>query len=272
LPNEPENSFTAGFIPVLSRRMNSLQKAIALSANLLRIAVGKPKRLSHVLGTALHASNEVVDSNFDLLRLRPVDVNQLLPESGQPWRILLDLFPQTYASVSVLEFTCLVLLMKSAKATRIFEFGTYMGVSITQFALNLPPESVIYTLDLPDNTTNTLLSISDPDEAAIAFEKRKGALVPPDVKPRVTFLEKDSAAFDESPLAGLIDFVFVDGAHSYDYVKNDSEKGWRMLRSGGVMAWHDFRMQDPDVVRYLLESPYQPARILNTSLAFARKP
>jgi len=64
----------------------------------------------------------------------------------------------------------------------------------------------------------------------------------------------------------------VDGAHSYDYVKNDSEKGWRMLRSGGVMAWHDFRMQDPDVVRYLLESPYQPARILNTSLAFARKP
>ncbi|HUA67287.1 MAG TPA: hypothetical protein VMA13_01955, partial [Candidatus Saccharimonadales bacterium] len=60
--------------------------------------------------------------------------------------------------------------------------------------------------------------------------------------------------------------------HNYDYVKNDSEKGWRMLRSGGMIAWHDCRPQDPAVVRYLLESSYEAIRISSTSLAFARKP
>ncbi len=244
----------------------------ALSSNLLKIAVRNPKRLSHVLGTALHATTEVVDPNFDLLRARQTDVNELLPESGDPWRVHLALFPKTYASVSVLEYTCLIALMKRAKATRIFEFGTYMGASITQIALNLPPESVIYTLDLPENTASTLLSIPDPHEVAIAAETCKGALIPSDLKQRITFLRQDSAAFDDAPHAGKIDFVFVDGAHSYDYVKNDSEKGWRMLRSGGIIVWHDFRTPDPDVVRYLLESSYQPSRILNTSLAFAQKP
>jgi predicted O-methyltransferase YrrM len=208
---------------------------------LLSIASRNPKRLSHVLGTALAASDDVVDPALDLLRMPHVDVSELLPESAEASRIHLVMYGKTYASISDLEFICLVKLMKRAAAVRVFEFGTYLGISITQLALNLPPESVIYTLDLPDDSTSTRLSIDDPHEAAITLEKRRGSLIPPDVKPRITFLQQDSAAFDESPHAGTIDFVFVDGAHSYDYVKNDSEKGWRMLRSGGIMAWHDVR-------------------------------
>ena len=69
-----------------------------------------------------------------------------------------------------------------------------------------------------------------------------------------------------------MDFVFVDGAHNFEYVKNDSEKGWRMLRSGGIMAWHDCRHQDPGVVRYLLQCRYKPSRVLGTTVAFAIKP
>ena len=69
-----------------------------------------------------------------------------------------------------------------------------------------------------------------------------------------------------------MDFIFVDGAHSYDYVKNDSQKAWQMLRSGGIVAWHDCRVADPDVVKFLLESDYKPKRIIGTSLAFAIKP
>ena len=50
----------------------------------------------------------------------------------------------------------------------------------------------------------------------------------------------DSAKFDPTPYESKMDLVFVDGAHSADYVRNDSEKGWRMLRPGGVLVWHDF--------------------------------
>ena len=206
------------------------------------------------------------------MRLGQVGVDQLIPESMEAFRLQLAVFPKTHASVSVFEFLSLVLLMKRVAATRVFEFGTYKGVSITQLALNLPPESLIYTLDLPEDSAVTRLLIPDPDEAAITVEKGKGTLVPPELKGHITFLQQDSATFDESPYVEGIDFVFVDGAHSYDYVKNDSEKGWRMLCKGGIIAWHDVRTPDPDVVRFLVESSYQPIRITNTALAFAVKP
>ena len=162
--------------------------------------------------------------------------------------------------------------MKRARARSVFEFGTYKGVSITQLALNLPADSRIFTLDLPDEPATTRFAIADQEDAVIAVEKGKGALIPSELRPRIQFLQQDSAAFDESPYAGQMDFVFVDGAHNYDYVRNDSEKGWRMLRSGGIIAWHDCRAQDPAVVRYLLESSFQPALISGTTLAFAIKP
>src|SRR5262249_23258031 len=156
----------------------------------------------------------------------------------------LALFPKTHASISPLEFSCLVLLMNKARTRNIFEFGTYKGVSITQLALNLPADAKIYTLDLPAEPSATRFAIADPEDAVIAAEKGKGALVPAELRPRITFLQKDSAQFDESPYVGQMDFVFVDGAHNYDYVRNDSEKGWRMLRPGGIIAWHDCRIQD----------------------------
>jgi predicted O-methyltransferase YrrM len=137
--------------------------------------------------------------------------------------------------------------------------------------LNLPPDSTICTLDLPDESLNTQFA-TDPEDAAIAVETGKGSLVPAELRPRIQFLKCDSAKFDETPFLGKMDFVFVDGAHNFDYVKSDSEKGWRMLRSGGIIAWHDCRHQDPGVVRYLLQSSLQPARITGTTVAFATKP
>lgn len=252
--------------------MNSFQKALSLGFRLVKIGVGNPRRLSHVLGTALYATDEVIDRSRDLLRIPSTDINDLLPAAGNPGEIKLAIFPKTYASISFLESVALILLMKRAEAKRIFEFGTYKGFSITQLALNLPPETEIYTLDLPEGPIRTHFAIADPEDAIIAVEQGKGTLVPATLRPRIKFLQQDSAAFDETPFAGRMDFVFVDAAHNYDYVKNDSEKGWRMLRSGGIIAWHDCRHQDPGVVRYLLQSPFQPVRVTGTTVAFATKP
>ena len=250
--------------------MNQLQKTAHLGFRLLKIVATNPRRLSHVLGTALSASDDVADTSCDLLQLPTVDVNDLLPV-GAPWEIKMLMFPKTHASISLLEFTALLLLLKRAEARQVFEFGTFKGISITQFALNLPPGSTICTLDLPDESLNTQFA-TDPEDAAIAVEAGKGSLVPAELRPRIQFLKSDSAKFDETVFAGKMDFVFVDGAHNFEYVKSDSEKGWRMLRSGGIIAWHDCRHQDPGVVRYLLQCPFKPARIMGTTVAFATKP
>lgn len=251
--------------------MNLAKKAARLLKLVLKFTVTRPNRLSHVMGCALAAAEEVNDPETDLLRFPYVAPEDILPEEGNLSTITLGLFNKTHASLSVLEWITLVLLLKKAKAQSVFEFGTYKGVSITQLALNLAQDSQIRTLDLPDQSSIEL-KISDPDELQIAREGGKGSLVPEHIRARVQFLKQDSAKFDASSLAGKVDFIFVDGAHSYDYVRNDSQKAWQMLRSGGIVAWHDCRVADPDVVKYLLESDYNPKRIIGTSLAFAIKP
>jgi predicted O-methyltransferase YrrM len=252
--------------------MNSFQKAGRLGVRLLKVAVTRPRRLRHVLGATMAAVSEVADPSCDLLAVPRVGIKDILPANGGPWKIEVALFPKTYASILEIEFLALLAMMKSIDATRIFEFGTYKGVSVTQFAMNVSGESRVYTLDLPEETQETKLDISDPDEAKIARESGKGSLVPKELVSRINFLHQDSALFDETPFLGQMDFVFVDGAHSYSYVKNDSEKGWRMLRKGGIIAWHDFRPDDPDVVRYLLQCPFRPSLVMGTTVAFARKP
>ena len=251
--------------------MASLRKLFHFGFRLVRIAFGNPTRLSHVLGTAFAASEEVSARSLDLLRLPQVTVEDLLPEDGHI-RASFAFFPKTNASVSVLEFVCLVLLLKKTPAVSIFEFGTYKGVSITQLALNVTQGARILTLDLPEEPAVTAFDISFQKDAVIARETGKGALVPPDVRSQITFLKQDSATFDETPFLEQMDFIFVDGAHNLAYVRNDSEKGWRMLRPGGIIAWHDCVVHDPDVVRFLLAFPHDVKRIAGTSLAYASKP
>lgn len=250
--------------------MDSLRKLVEFGSRLARVTFSNPGRLPHILGSALSASREVSRPSHDLLRLPRVAVEDLLPETGEV-RAHFAFLPKTNASVSVLEFVSLVLLLKRTAGGNIFEFGTYKGASITQLALNVSPGARIYTLDLPEQSSPTAFDISFQKDATIARETGKGALVPADIRPRIIFLKQDSATFDESPYRDQIDFVFVDGAHNRDYVRNDSEKGWRMLRPGGIIAWHDFVPADPDVVRYLLSCPYRPKSIYGTTLAFAQK-
>jgi hypothetical protein len=50
---------------------------------------------------------------------------------------------------------------------------------------------------------------------------------------KIKQLWADSAHFDEQPYRDRMDLVFVDTAHSYEYVRNDSGKALSMVRRGG---------------------------------------
>src|SRR5262245_66426227 len=110
--------------------MNSVQKTARLFSLLAQVAFRNPGKLRHVLGTAAAAAEEVANPDLDLSRFRDVHVNDLLPEAGLQERATLALFHNSHASVSVLEFICLVLLMTKARERNVLEFGTYNGLSI----------------------------------------------------------------------------------------------------------------------------------------------
>jgi predicted O-methyltransferase YrrM len=245
-----------------------IHKLLQLCGNLLRITLHNPWDLKYVLGVSNWAAREIVDPVADVRSIPSVDVLDICPGT-QRW--ILQSFPSVGASVSPMECAALAALTRLVGAKRIFEFGTYKGVSTTQLALNVDAGGMVLTLDLPEDHPAYSLPILNPGERQIAAEGGKGILIPPDLLDRVTFLRADSATFDESPYMGAIDLVFVDGAHSYEYVKNDTEKGWKMLRPGGVLAWHDCVASHRDVVRYIKECPYDASLVKGTALAFAIK-
>jgi len=220
------------------------------------------------MGVANWVAGEIVDPVADVRSIPEVDVLNICPGTR---RWTLQSFPSVGASVSPLECAALAALAHRAKAKRIFEFGTYKGVSTTQLVLNVEAGGMVFTLDLPEDHPAYSLPIPKPEEQAIAAEGGKGILIPRDLLDRVTFLQADSASFDETPYLESMDLVFVDGAHSYDYVKNDTEKGLKMLKLGGLIAWHDCVPSHRDVVRYLKECGLDVMRVQGTALAFAFK-
>lgn len=48
-------------------------------------------------------------------------------------------------------------------------------------------------------------------------------------------------------------FVYIDGNHDYQYVKQDIELWWPRLRNGGIIAGHDFCEHTPGVMQAVHE-------------------
>jgi len=158
-------------------------------------------------------------------------------------------------NVNLSELAVLNALCQTFKPGEIFEIGTFDGRTTLNLALN--SEAKIHTLDLPAeelDSSNVVGAdkryVDKPSSGARFTSPPHNQL--PCVK-RITQLLGDSAKFDFSPWHGKIDFVFVDGAHSYDFVVNDSEVALNLLgEQGGVIVWHDYGVW-PDVAQALKE-------------------
>lgn len=246
-----------------------LTKTNQFLSRILKIGAKNPRDIQYIFGIANAAAEAIANPQADTRCFERINVLDLADATT---RWTLQLFPGVGASVSPMECAALAALIAKTNASRVFEFGTYKGVSTTQLALNISPQGRVFTLDLPEDHPAYSLEISKESERAIASEKGKGILVPADLRDRVTFLRFDSAKFDTTPYLESMDLVFVDGAHSYDYVENDTIKGWKMLRSGGAIAWHDCVSSHPDVVRFLKGFRSDIKLVDGTAIAFAVKP
>jgi hypothetical protein len=88
---------------------------------------------------------------------------------------------------------------------------------------------------------------------------------------KITRLYGDSATFDFAPYHGTIDLFFIDGAHSYEYVRSDTINALACCHPGSIIAWHDFgRVGVNGVSRWLrrLSRRYQIYSVPGGSLAF----
>jgi len=182
-----------------------------------------------------------------------IDVKQLFPGLYHQTVSILDLGSRP-SGPTFFETYLLVSLIKFLAARTIFEFGTSEGRTTLQFALNVPEDATIYTLDLPEKHSATRFDQAFPNEAS--FRKLPvGGLFQNDARSgRIKQLLQDSATMDFEPFRGKMDFVFIDGDHSMRYVESDSANAFSMLSPGGVILWHDYAGIWPDVPRYLRDT------------------
>jgi predicted O-methyltransferase YrrM len=152
-------------------------------------------------------------------------------------------------------------LVAVLKPNSVFEIGTYNGFTALHFAYNTSEHAKVYTLDLPSDyevcSKGSKKGYSYDDILVIELSKqnidRRIFKKDPHGK-KIVELFGDSKTFDFSPYHAKIDLVFIDGNHSYDFVKSDTENAFKMLSERGVIIWHDFDyIIHRDVFRYLNE-------------------
>ena len=146
----------------------------------------------------------------------------------------------------------LVSLGKALDATNVFEIGTYNGLTALTLAMNLP-SAVIHTLDLPTDATPALPLFWQDHSNRIRFERLVYEGTP--YEERVVAHRGDSAVFDFSQFDASAELVYIDGAHSYEYVSNDSAAAFRMLADIGAIVSDDYWRQVPNVARFLHAHP-----------------
>lgn len=176
------------------------------------------------------------------------------------------------------DIVSLCLLCQALQPKLIFEIGTAQGYTSLHFALNSPAESQVYTLDLPRGyAAPPALKTTAMDEFQMGMYV--GVMdylfhnTP--VEHKINCLYGDSATFDYSPYRGRVDLFFIDGAHSYEYVRSDTQNALACCHSGSFIAWHDFgRAGLNGVSRWLQElaQTYEIYSIPGGSLAFMRVP
>ncbi len=175
--------------------------------------------------------------NRPVPQLPTIEVRELVPED-LPIQIREPI--EADGNISLVEIAVISKLIKTRHPATIFEIGTFDGRTTLNMAANSPPDTRIYTLDLPAQA-ETELPI-DPGEEKYIEKPTSGArFIGTDCEPKIRQLYGDSAVFDFSPYYNTVDMIFVDGAHSYEYVLHDSMQALKLLRDGkGLILWHDY--------------------------------
>jgi predicted O-methyltransferase YrrM len=143
-------------------------------------------------------------------------------------------------NVTVQELVVLNRLVASRRPQLIFEIGTFDFRTTINLAANSPADARVFTLDLPPEGPVAVLPLAEHDPKYIGYGARHARVPDPAEAERITALHGDSATFDFAPYRGRMDLVFVDGAHSYEYVLRDSETALSLAAPGAAIVWHDY--------------------------------
>jgi hypothetical protein len=148
----------------------------------------------------------------------------------------------------------LLAILVAEHPSTVLEIGTFMGHTTRQMAENLP-SAIINTVDLPESfgADDNVPGEMPKDDFHLIKARRVGQEfrdTPEAARIRQHF--GDTATWDFTT-AGKPTFFFIDGSHTYEYCKSDSQKAYAACGGKGVFLWHDCDVVHPGVERFVSE-------------------
>ena len=128
------------------------------------------------------------------------------------------------------EIIQLMTLVAELRPKVVLEIGTAMGGTLYLFSKVATPNATIISVDLPRGCPDWKI----PLYKAFARGNQKIHLIRGNSHDQLT-LSKVKEVID----GHMVEILFIDGDHSYKGVKKDFEMYAPLVRSGGIMAYHD---------------------------------
>ncbi|MGL6038071.1 class I SAM-dependent methyltransferase [Soonwooa sp.] len=208
--------------------MSKLKKLVKATQNI----ISEPSLLNLVLDENSVREQEHFQKYPNLKTLPQLSFDELL---GAPLDADVDLFVLDGGSLPT-DIALLKSLSQNKK--NYFEIGTWRGESVWNVAKNIHN---CYTLNLSKKEMMDLGWNPKYAELHGILSKKN---------PNIKHLESNTKTFDFKSLDQKFDLIFIDGDHSYDMVKHDTEKVFEnLMHENTVVVWHDYAY-NPEKVRY----------------------
>ena len=141
------------------------------------------------------------------------------------------------------EIEALLKIVAELNVSRMLEIGSFNGGTLFLFSRMVNADAKIISLDLPgvqfglgNEISSRLLFTNFATEYQTVYPLKGDSHLS-------TSLEKVKAILKGKKL----DFIFLDGDHSYDGVKRDFEMYSPLVRRGGIVAFHDICEHPPEM-------------------------
>jgi predicted O-methyltransferase YrrM len=168
-------------------------------------------------------------SFWDMARLFAVD--EALTLNGAGW---MD------GCAAPLERFFIAQLLRYFKPKVLLEVGTYRGTTTRLLLDNVAPDATIYTIDLPlDSNFEQTQAATD---ARLIKHRQVGIdFAPHRLAKCVTQILGNTLNIDTwRAIPPCVEFAFIDASHSYDAVRNDTERVLEKIVPDGIVLWHDY--------------------------------
>lgn len=151
------------------------------------------------------------------------------------------------------EFRQLLESVAEVKPRRMLEIGTANGGSLCAFMRVCAPDAHVISIDLPHGKFGGGYPVwKVPVYKAFATAPQRLDLLRGDSHASETLVNIKSLLQGE-----MLDFLFIDGDHSYDGVRQDFESYKSLVRPGGLIAFHDIAPPHEGVSREM----YDPGEV-----------